>query len=109
MPEILVLSSFPDIDKARQIGTALVEKQLAACVNLLPSVESIYQWRGKLENAHETLAFIKTTESCYPALERELRALHPYEVPEIIAIDLATGLPEYLKWIGESCSSLPAD
>jgi periplasmic divalent cation tolerance protein len=102
MPEILVISSFPDLEKARQIGTLLVEKQLAACVNVLPSVESIYRWKEKVESASEVLAFIKTTQSCYAALEKEIRAHHPYEVPEIIAIDISAGLPEYLQWLADS-------
>ncbi|MGI9242880.1 MAG: divalent-cation tolerance protein CutA [Verrucomicrobiales bacterium] len=99
MSEILVISSFPDQEQARQIGTALVEKQLAACVNLLPSVESIFRWEGKVERADEVLAFIKTTTERYPELEAEIRDLHPYELPAIIAIDIHTGLPEYLQWI----------
>ena len=99
MSEILVISSFPDRERARQIGTILIEKQLAACVNVLPSVESIYRWEGKIESAEEVLAFIKSTKSRYADLEAEIRALHPYEIPEIIAFDISHGLPEYLEWI----------
>ena len=102
MPEILVLATFPDIKRARQIGTALIEKQLAACVNLLPSVESIYRWKGQVERAIEVQAVIKTTSERYAELESELRALHPYEVPEIIGIEIAKGLPDYLAWIRQS-------
>ena len=99
MPEILVISTFPDIAKARQIGTALVEKQLAACVNLIPAVESIYRWEGKVEQAFEVQALIKTTSERYTELEAEILKQHPYEVPEIIAIEISGGLPEYLKWV----------
>lgn len=97
----VVLCTFPDLDRARQIGAALVERQVAACVNLLPGVESIYRWEGKIERSGEVLAVIKTTR--YPALESAIRELHPYEVPEILALPVAAGLPAYLAWLGESC------
>jgi len=109
MSEILVISSFPDRDQARQIGTLLVRKQLAACVNLLPSVESIFCWEGKLESANEVLAFMKSTRACYPQVESEILARHPYEVPEIITLDISGGLPAYLGWIGEACQSSDHD
>jgi len=105
MPSILVVSSFPDIEKARQIGTALVEKQLAACVNLIPSVESIYRWEGKVESANEVIAFIKTTADCYPELETAILELHPYKVPEIIATEITDGLTSYLNWVNQSVSA----
>ena len=97
-----MLSTFPDPAQARQIGTALVEKQLAACVNLLPAVESIFHWEGKIDTADEVLAFIKTTAVRYSELEAEIRALHPYQIPEIIAINISAGLPEYLRWISKA-------
>ena len=102
MPEILVISTFPDIEKARQIGTILVEKQLAACVNLIPSAESIYRWKDEVETAQEVVAFIKSTRSRYPQLEAEVLQRHPYDVPEIIAVDISQGLPDYLRWISDS-------
>ncbi len=95
----VVLCTFPDSDQARQIGAALVERQVAACVNLLPGVESIYRWEGKIEHAGEVLAVIKTTR--YPALEAAIRELHPYEVPEILALPVVAGLPAYLAWLAE--------
>ena len=101
---MVVLCTFPDIDQARQIGAALVERQVAACVNLLPGVESIYRWEGKVEQASEVLALIKTTR--YPDLETAIRELHPYQVPEIIALPITAGLPAYLQWLGESCTQL---
>ena len=99
---LLVLCTFPDVEKARQIGTLLVEKQLVACVNLLPAVESIYRWQGKVEHAAEVLAIFKTTEEGWPVLERELAALHPYEVPEIVALKPEQVAAGYAKWVGES-------
>ncbi|MFV1995906.1 MAG: divalent-cation tolerance protein CutA, partial [Verrucomicrobiales bacterium] len=88
MKPLLVISSFPDAQTARQIGTTLVLNQLAACVNIVPGVESIYRWDGKIENENEALALIKTSAEVWPRLEQELRELHPYEVPEIIALDI---------------------
>ena len=101
MEPMVVLCTFPDLDQARQIGAALVERQVAACVNLLPGVESIYRWEGKVERAGEVLAIIKTTR--YPDLEAAVRELHPYEVPEIIALPVVAGLAAYLGWMKESC------
>ncbi len=96
---LVILCTFPDSGQARQIGTALVEKQLAACVNLLPAVESIYRWQGKLENATETLGIFKTSTATYPAFEAELTALHPYEVPEIIALEPERIAGPYREWV----------
>lgn len=95
----IVLCTFPSAEAARQIGTLLVEKQLAACVNLIPSVESIYRWQGAVENAAETLAIFKTSTAAYPALERELASLHPYEVPEIIALEPTAIAETYAAWV----------
>jgi periplasmic divalent cation tolerance protein len=100
---LLVLSTFPDAATARQIGRQLVEEHFAACANILSPVESIYWWEGKVENANETLVVFKTTVDRYPALETTLRRLHPYEVPEIIALPIEHGLPEYLGWVSEHC------
>jgi periplasmic divalent cation tolerance protein len=97
----VVLCTFPDVERAREIAAVLVERRLAACVNLLPGVESIYLWEGKVERAGEVLAVIKTTR--YPELEAALKELHPYEVPEILALPVTAGLAGYLKWLGESC------
>ena len=106
---LLIFSTFPDPGKAREIGRTLVSERLAACVNVLAaSVESIYTWQGKLEENTEALAFIKTTRGTYPRLEARLRELHPYDVPEIIAVPLAAGLPDYLRWVVENCAT-PAD
>jgi periplasmic divalent cation tolerance protein len=95
----LVLCTFPDAATARQIGTALVEKQLAACVNLIPAVESIYRWQGRVETAAEVLAIFKTRAADFPDFERELTAIHPYDVPEIIAIEPAAVSENYAAWV----------
>jgi periplasmic divalent cation tolerance protein len=99
MEIIVVLCTFPSLELARQIGTALVEAQHAACVNLCPSVESIYRWEGKVESAQEVLAIFKTTAASYPRLEARLKELHPYAVPEIIALPSAQVLPAYAEWV----------
>ena len=83
---LIVFCTFPDLGQARETGTALVEAQLAACVNLIPAVESIYRWEGKVETAAEVLAVFKTTSEAWPRFESRLRELHPYEVPEIVAV-----------------------
>ena len=95
----LILCTFPNTEQARQIGTVLVERQLAACVNLVPAVESIYRWQGKVETASEVLAIFKTRADGFPAFERALTELHPYEVPEIIAIEPADVAAPYLAWL----------
>jgi len=99
----VVLCTFPDWDQARQIGAALVEAQVAACVNLLPGAESIYRWEGKVETAQEVVAIIKTAN--YPALEAMLLEKHPYEVPEILALEVSGGLPAYLEWAAAATST----
>jgi periplasmic divalent cation tolerance protein len=103
----LVLCTFPDAEAARQIGTVLVEKQLVACVNLLPGVQSVYRWQGEVESAVETLAIFKTTAAAYPALERELAALHPYEVPEIVALRPEQVAGPYAKWVAGEVMAPP--
>jgi periplasmic divalent cation tolerance protein len=101
---IIVFSTFADADTARQAARTLVEERLAACANIVPQVESIYRWQGKIESSAEVLVIFKTTCERYPAFEQRLRTLHPYEVPEIVALDIAAGLPAYLAWAAESVS-----
>ena len=101
---LVVLSTFPDAAAARAAAAALVSERLAACVNLLPGVESIYRWQGNLEHSAEVLAVIKTTTARYADMEQRLRALHPYEVPEIIALPAAAVAESYLRWAAEAVS-----
>ena len=95
----LVMCSFPNIEKARQIGTHVIEKQLAACVNLIPEIESIYSWKGKIEYEKEVLCLFKTTNQNYSRLEAEILDLHPYETPEVFLIDIEGGSKDYLEWV----------
>jgi periplasmic divalent cation tolerance protein len=98
----LVLSTVSNAEEARAIARALVEKELAACVNIVGPIQSIYRWQGGIEDAEEFLLLIKTTAAVFPALRDELKRLHSYEVPECIALGIEDGLPAYLEWIGES-------
>jgi periplasmic divalent cation tolerance protein len=103
----MVFCTFPNLETARQIGTALVERQLAACVNLLPGAESIYRWRDQIESASEVMAVFKTLHSSYPALAEALAAMHPYEVPEIIACRAEDVAKPYLAWVTDNVVSAP--
>ena len=100
---ILILSTVPDRETAHHLAAALVEQRLAACVNLLPQVTSVYEWQGRLEQSEEILLLIKTTKHNYPAVESVLRAKHPYELPEILAVPVEQGLTDYLDWV-ERCT-----
>ena len=98
---LLVFCTFPDIEKARLAGTALIDSQLAACVNLCPGIESIYRWQGQVETSTEVLAIFKTTPQTYQAFESRLRELHPYDVPEIIATPAMLASETYARWLNE--------
>jgi periplasmic divalent cation tolerance protein len=102
---LLVCSTFPEIDTARRIAQQLVTESLVACANIIPPVESIYRWQDKIENSAEILVFFKTTAARYGAFQEKLKSLHPYEVPEIICLRIADGLPEYLRWVSANCSA----
>ena len=95
----LVITNCPDEETANRIALAVVEEKLAACVNILPRVQSIYRWQGAVESAVEVPLLIKTTAAAYPALEAAIRERHPYDVPEIIALPITAGLPAYLNWL----------
>jgi periplasmic divalent cation tolerance protein len=101
---LLALSTFPDQETARDISNEIVTKKLAACANILPGVESIYRWKEEIESGNETLVLFKLSEDRRSGFQEKLRSLHPYEVPEIIFVPVSTGLPEYLRWVTESCS-----
>ncbi len=99
MSHLLVFSTCPDLDCARTLSELLVRERLAACVNIMPTVHSVYEWQGAVQQEAECLLLIKTTSERYAALEQTLRAHHPYELPEIIAVSLTAGLPAYLNWL----------
>ncbi len=101
-PYRLILCTCPDHQVAEQLATSLVEQGLAACINIVPGLTSIYRWQGKLEKGTEELLLIKTTREHYAALESTIRQQHPYELPEIIAVTLDEGSPDYLRWITAS-------
>jgi len=96
---LLVMTTLPDPQVAGSIARALVEQRLAACVSIQSPCVSVYRWKGAVEQAEEIPLLIKTTVDRYPALEAALRAMHPYDLPEIVALSVTGGLPEYLDWI----------
>jgi periplasmic divalent cation tolerance protein len=99
----LVLVTAGSEEDAAKIAKALVEERLAACVNIVPNIRSIYRWQGQVEDDQESLLVIKTTESALVALEERVRALHSYDVPEVIALPLDQGSAPYLDWLAENC------
>ncbi len=100
---LLLLTTCPDAETARAIGRALVERRLAACVNLLPGALSIYRWRDGIEEEAEVVLLIKTRADRYAELEAALSVLHPYELPECIAVSIERGSTPYLQWL-EQCT-----
>ncbi|HET8968166.1 MAG TPA: divalent-cation tolerance protein CutA [Gaiellaceae bacterium] len=102
MPVLVVFSTFPDPDKAAEVARTLVSEQLAACVNLVGPVRSIYRWQGDVSDEAETLAVIKTTTERFEAMRTRLVELHPYEVAEVIALPIEAGHAPYLAWITDS-------
>lgn len=102
---ILVITNLPDPQSAALLAEKLVARQLAACVNVLAPCTSVYRWQGKIEHATETPLLIKTLRSHYGKLEQLIRAEHPYELPEIIAVTIESGLPAYLAWVAAETQS----
>ncbi len=102
---LTVFCTVPDQETARRIAQTVVHEGLAACVNLLPGITSVYRWQGQVEESSELLLIIKTRQERYPALEARIRALHPYQVPEIIAHEIVAGSKSYLDWIAENTRS----
>jgi periplasmic divalent cation tolerance protein len=102
---LLALSTFPDRETAQRISNQLVTERFAACANILPAIESIYRWKEKIESGAEALVLFKLSEERQMAFQEKLRTLHPYEVPEIIFLPVTSALPEYLRWVVESCSA----
>jgi periplasmic divalent cation tolerance protein len=95
----LVLTTCPSRRAADRIALTLVEERLAACVNIVPIARSVYRWRGRIESAREFLLVVKSLRRAYPRLEKRLRALHPYELPEVVAVPIRSGFRSYLAWI----------
>jgi len=97
---VIVLNTCPDKDTATSVASALIQQHLAACVNILPGLTSIFHWQGQIESGEEVLLLIKTTKEAYEAVQATICDIHPYELPEIIAVPINAGLPAYLAWIG---------
>ena len=105
--KIVVLTTCGSQKEARRVARALVESKLAACTNIVQApVESVYRWKGKVESAQEFLLIIKTSRARFRALEKKIRQMHSYKVPEIIAIPIASGSRDYLKWLSDSIRSV---
>jgi periplasmic divalent cation tolerance protein len=102
---LLVMTTTDSAEAAERIAQVLIERELAACVQVLPTMISIYRWQGRSERASETLLLIKSTQSLFPQLAAAIQENHPYETPEIIGIAINTGSESYLKWLNESLSS----
>lgn len=98
----LIYCTCPDMETAERIAGHLITEKLAACVNILPGVHSVYAWQGQIEAAREHLLLIKSPQARYDAIEAAIKTLHPYQLPEIIAVAIERGSAEYLNWI-DSC------
>jgi len=96
---IIILVTTSSEEEGRKIAQVLVEKRIAACVNIINDIESIYRWKGKISDEKEVLLLIKTRKKLYKSVEEEIRKLHSYEVPEIIALPIISGSKDYLYWI----------
>ena len=96
----VILNTCPDLETAEAIANTLVDEELAACVNIIPGVRSVYIWEGQRTTSQEHLLLIKAMASDYEAIEETILELHPYELPEVIAVSISAGLPDYLDWLG---------
>ena len=105
---IVVLVTVGSVAEGERLSRALVEERLAACVNRIPAVHSVYRWQGKVEESTEELLVIKTRADLFAALEKRVRELHSYSVPEIIALPIMNGSEAYLKWLGEQVAGSSA-
>jgi periplasmic divalent cation tolerance protein len=102
---IVVLITTPNTDEAARLAEMLVGQRLAGCVQILPEIESIYRWQDKIEGQKEVLLIAKTTKSTFERLEKEVRAIHSYETPEIVALPLTAGSAPYLEWLGSNVTA----
>lgn len=101
----IIFCTCPDQTTGETIAHFLIEQRLAACVNILPGLTSIYRWQDQIETAVEHLLIIKSTQEQYPAIEQAITSHHPYDVPEIIALPIVQGLPSYLDWLRDNTVS----
>ena len=99
----IILNTCPDHEQAMQLANVLIDEGLAACVNIVPGLTSVYKWQGNKETGTEVLLIIKTRSDCYAQLESRIASLHPYELPEIISVPIENGLKTYLDWI-DNCT-----
>ena len=104
----IVLTTAASEEEAHKIARHLIERQLAACANIIPHVESIYRWQGKIESSREWLLLIKTSADRFPAVRDALRTLHSYQLPECISLSIDDGSADYLEWLGDSLSGDPS-
>lgn len=107
MSALLVITNLPDRAAAERLADALIAKRLAACINILAPCRSIYRWKGEVQHDEEHPMLIKTTRERYAELEAAIRAQHPYELPEIVAVPIERGLPGYLDWVAGETSASP--
>ena len=107
MSVLVCFCTCPDVDSAARLAATLVEERLAACVNVVPGLRSVYRWQGAVERSDEVLLLIKTTRPRLPALSARVLELHPHELPEVVAVEVAGGLSAYLDWVAEQTSDLP--
>lgn len=107
MSALLVFTNLPDRAAAEKLAAALVEQRAAACVNILGPCRSVYRWQGAVQKADEHLMLIKSTADRYATLEQAIRAAHPYELPEIVAVPIERGLPAYLAWLAAETAPQP--
>ncbi|NOT33244.1 MAG: divalent-cation tolerance protein CutA [Candidatus Eisenbacteria bacterium] len=106
---LIVFTSFANEDDAARVVRVLVEERLAACGNLLPGARSIYRWKGAVADEREVVVLLKTRKQDWPALMSRLHELHPYEIPECIAVRMAAGAPRYMAWLDEALEMAPPD
>lgn len=109
MDTLLVLTNLPDEESARRLAAHLVGERLAACVNILAPCRSVYRWEDRIEDAAEAPVLIKTAAGRYADLEAAIKSLHPYELPEIVAVPVAQGLPGYLAWVAAETTAAPTN
>lgn len=106
---VQVITAVADKEEAQQIARALVERSLAACVQIIGPISSVYRWQGEIEESEEWLCLIKSTRARYAQIEETIQALHSYETPEILAVPVVAGSTDYLRWLNASVASEDAD